>query len=69
MVAKITLDRAGRVVIPKPLRTQGRGPARVFIDDSVLQLPVADVELDPPAGAQPSLTVVLTAFGPGANQR
>ena len=38
--------------------TQRRGPARVFIDDSVLQLQVAEAEVDPPAGAQPSLTVV-----------
>lgn len=38
--------------------TQSRGPARLFVTDAVLNSPVASVNVDPPAGAQPSLTVV-----------
>lgn len=39
-------------------RTQSRGAARVWVDQSVLNLNLAATPVDPPGGAQPSLDVV-----------
>lgn len=39
-------------------RTQGRGPARIWVDPDILKLPVAEVIVDPPAGPHLTLDVI-----------
>jgi hypothetical protein len=39
-------------------RTQGRGPARIFVDKKILDMELTSAKVHPPAGSQPSLDVV-----------
>lgn len=39
-------------------RTQGRGPARIFVDENIFNMDISMVKVLPPAGSQPSLEVV-----------
>ena len=50
-----SLGEALRIVAE---RTQGRGPARVYIDENVFEIEIEKVKVHPPAGAQPSLEII-----------